>query len=395
VATTSGTYTWGLDNSQIIVEAFSRLGVHPTSLTREHFISAGRSLNLALQSFSNKGVNLWQVELISIPLIQGVATYNLPSNLVNILDAYIETYSLQTTISQVPNFSTVSTSNTVTLGIINHGLVANNWINVVIPVSIGGIIIQGLYQVTTVLNANTFTITVTSAATATVNNAGALPVFTATNNSASISVSLANHGLLPGNTFTVQETTMVDGQILEGPYIISTVVDANTFTFVVTNASSSNDTEPENSGNSVILTQLNSQQPFDRILTSISRTDYASQPDKLLQGPPTTFWFDRLSPIPTLTTWYVADGNGPYVIFAYCMRRIMDASYTGGQLPDLPYRFLDAVCADMALRLARKYAPALVQMLAAEAQEAWNLASVEDRERVEMFICPNLSGYFQ
>lgn len=53
--------------------------------------SAIRSLNLALQSFSNRGVNLWTVDLQSVTLQQGVVTYAVPANTVDILDAYIET----------------------------------------------------------------------------------------------------------------------------------------------------------------------------------------------------------------------------------------------------------------------------------------------------------------
>lgn len=188
---------------------------------------------------------------------------------------------------------------------------------------------------------------------------------------------------------------MVDGQILQGSYIVATVIDTNNFTFVVGDQSTSNDTETENSGNCVIMTQLNSGFPFDRILTSISRTDYAAQPNKLQQGPPTVFWFDRLSPIPTITTWYVPDGNGPYVIFLYRMRRIQDAYATSGQTVDIPYRFLEALCADMAARLARKYAPALLQSLQIDAKMYWSEAAEEDRERVQLFLVPDTSGYFR
>lgn len=393
--TSSNTYNFFLDNAGIVNEAFARCGIRPTSLEREHFFSATRSLNLALQSFSNRGVNLWQVELISVPLIQGTAAYQLPSNLVNILDAYIETYSLQTSVSGTPNFSTVANSNVVTVNIVQNNLVVNNWINIVVPVTIGGIVLQGLYQVNTVLNANQFTIQAANNATSTVNNGGVLPVFTTTTGSPTVTVAFANHGLAVGNTFTVQAATTCGGLTLTGPYIVATAPDANHFTFVFGSNATANDTETENSGNQVITTQYNSGDPQDRILTPISRTDYAAQPDKIQQAPPTTFWYDRTAPISTITMWPVPDGNGPYVFFAYGMRRIQDAAATGGQTADVPYRFIDALCAEMAKRLARKYAPALVQALTLEAQESWGFAAEEDRERVQTFIVPDTSGYFR
>lgn len=395
--TTSGTYDFFLDNAGIVTEAFARCGIHPTALTREHFISATRSLNLALAAWSNRGVNLWQVDLQSVPLTQGTAVYNLPSNTVNVLDAYLETYSLQITVSGLPNFTTVAGSAVVTVGIVNHSLVADNWIDVIMPTAIGGIVIQGLYQVTTVLNANQFTITLpgSTVALTTVNNSGILPVFTTSSGLGTITVTLTNHGLQPGNTFTVQEATSVGGLLLTGPYIVSTLVSADQFTFEYGDTALANDTETENGGQQVVMTQANSGDPIDRVMTSISRTDYSAQPNKLQQGFPTVFWFDRLSPIPTVTLWYVPDGNGPYVYFYYRMRRIQDAAAQSGQTADVPYRFLEALVADMAKRLSRKYAPALYDSLKADAAMEWGEAAQEDRERVQMFIAPDLSGYFQ
>lgn len=394
-ATTSGTYGWTLDNAGVVTEAFARCGIHPTALTREHFISATRSLNLALSSWANRGVNLWQVDLQSVPLTQGVPTYNLPSNTVNVLDAYLETYSLQTSVGGAPDFSTVLGSAVVTVDIVNHSLVANNWLNIIMPTAIGGIVLQGLYQVVTVLNSNQLTILASAVATATVNNGGALPIFSTIAGSETITVVLPKNGLLAGNTFTVEEATSVGGLLLTGPYIVATVIDPNTFTFEYGDTALANDTQTENSGAQVIMTQANSGDPVDRIMTSISRTDYAAQPNKLQQGPPTVFWFDRLTPIPTTTMWYVPDGNGPYVFFYYRMRRIQDAVAQGGQTPDVPYRFLEALCADMAKRLSRKYAPALYDSLKADALIAWEEAAEEDRERVELFLVPDTSGYFR
>ena len=393
---TSGTSSWFLDNAGIVAEAYSRIGLRPNSLVKEHFFAATRSLNLALQQWSNKGVNLFQVDLLAIPLTQGVAQYSLPSNTVNILDAYLETYSLQTIVQVAPNFTTVSGSNVVTVTLVQNNLVANNWIDIVIPVAVGGLILQGLYQVQTVFNANSFSINAASNATSSVNNGGALPVFTTTLNSSIVSTLLTNHGLSVGNTFVVQEPTTVGGLPLTGNYIVATVPDANhfTFNFAIMNANATQ-TATENGGNAYIETQYNSAPPTDRILTSISRTDYASIPNKLTQAPPSTFWFDRLSPIPVINLWDVPDGGGPYTAFVYRMRRIQDAYTTGGQTADIPYRFIDALCADLAMRLARKYAPALVPAMKEEAELAWSIASEEDRERVTLFLCPDTSSYFR
>lgn len=392
--TTSGTSDWTLDNAGLITEAFSRLAIHPTALTREHFISATRSLNLALQSFSNRGVNLWQVDLQSIPLIQGVTTYTLPSNTVNILDAYLETYQLGTTVNQAPNFSTVLNSTTVTVNQPAHGLSTGNWVEVVTQIAVGGIVLYGFYQAT-VQTGDIYTIQSATAAASTINNGGVVPSFTTTNGSPTITCALTNHGLAPNEDFAVQVSTTVGSIPLFGNYTVGSVIDANTFTFSAQYNASVGETVFENLGQVQLQTQAMSADPIDRIMTSVSRTDYAAYPDKLQQGYPSTFWFDRLSPIPTVTLWLVPDQNGPYTFNYYRMRRLQDASPTSGQTADIPYLFLDALAAELAMRLARKYAQPLMESLKMDAAEAWAMAAEENRERVQTFIVPDTSGYFR
>ena len=52
------------------------------------------------------------------------------------------------------------------------------------------------------------------------------------------------------------------------------------------------------------VSNLNSGSNIDRIIMPISRTEYASYPNKQQQGFPTVFWFDRLL-APTVTLWPV------------------------------------------------------------------------------------------
>jgi len=51
---------------------------------------ARTATNMMFTRWSNQGVNLWQVDLITVPLIQGTSTYNVDANTVVMLDAYIE-----------------------------------------------------------------------------------------------------------------------------------------------------------------------------------------------------------------------------------------------------------------------------------------------------------------
>lgn len=132
----------------------------------------------------------------------------------------------------------------------------------------------------------------------------------------------------------------------------------------------------------------------DRIISPISRTEYASYPNKAQQGTPTVFWFDRLT-APTVTLWMVPDGNGPYTLKYYRVRRIQDSVLANATTVEMPFLWLDAYTAALAHRLSRIYAPQLEQIRKADADEAWQLAAAQDLENVPMYITPGLSGYWR
>ena len=143
------------------------------------------------------------------------------------------------------------------------------------------------------------------------------------------------------------------------------------------------------------VTTNNSGQNIDRIILPVSRTEYASYPNKTQQGFPTIYWFDRLIS-PTITIWPVPNtSNGPSTLSYYRVSQVQDANFTNGQTLDLPYRWLDAFANGLAYRLARIWNPPLVQLLKPEADEAYAIAAQQDTEYVSMYISPQLSGYWR
>lgn len=52
-------------------------------------VCAREEMNLLFVEWSNKQVNLFKVELITVPLVQATATYSVPSRVVMVLDAYV------------------------------------------------------------------------------------------------------------------------------------------------------------------------------------------------------------------------------------------------------------------------------------------------------------------
>lgn len=395
--TSSGTYDFFLSNSDICLEAFDRCRIRPTSITREMMVSARRSLNLELSStYSNNVVNLWKVDQQTIPLQQGVSTYSIPDDTVTTLDVYVRTFQLSNTFDVAVNFSTISAQKSVTVGVANHGLQQGTWLSFITPVTIGGVVLSGFYQAATVIDTNTFTVLSTNAATSTISNAGALRNYTVTNGSSAVTCAFANHGLIAGESFNIGALTQVGGIQLFGSYTVATVIDADSFTFAASTQASANTSGFEN-GNLLDMTTQSSADPIDRILLPVGRSDYVAYPDKTVQAAVTVYWYDRtLSP--TITLWPNVDGNGPYELIYYRMVRVQDASPTMGQTPDIPFRFLEALCAGMAWRLGTKYLdasllPILGPELKSQYQSALAAALTEDRERAPVQILPSFAAY--
>jgi len=228
--TTSGTYTFNPSLGELTLYAYNLVGLRNTSLVQEHMQTARMATNLLLARWSNQGVNLWAVDLETVPLVQGTSTYSVPSDTVMILDAYI-------TIAQ-------------------------------------------------------------------------------------------------GNSNT------------------------------------------------------------DRIILPVSRTEYASYPNKEQQGFPTTYWFDRLLS-PTITLWPVPDGGEATTLKYYRVRRLQDANYTAGQNVEIPYLWLEAFAYGLATRLAQVWSPDKVQMLKPFADEAYQIAADQNTEYVSQYISPQIQGYFR
>ena len=136
-----------------------------------------------------------------------------------------------------------------------------------------------------------------------------------------------------------------------------------------------------------------SGQPIDRLIFPISRSEWASYPNKTQQGQVTVYWFDRLIN-PTITLWPVPP-NGTNTLKYYVVKQIQDANFTGGQTVDVPYRWLDAVANGLAYRLARIWNKAISPQLKIEADESYKIAADQDTEYVSYYISPMISGYYR
>jgi hypothetical protein len=235
--TTSGTYNFAPSLGEITLYSYNLIGLRNTSLLQEHMEAARMSANMLCSNWSNRGVNLWAVDLVTVPLVQGQSSYDVDLNTVMILDAYME---------------------------------------------------------------------------------------------------------------------IDDGN---GP-------------------------------------------PIDRIIMPVSRTEYASYPNKEQQGFTTTFWFDRLIGTvapnkPTVTLWPVPDGSSAQYLKYYRVRQIQDAALQNGVQVEIPYLWMDAFAYGLAARLAVIWAPDKLQMLKPLADEAYNIAAEQNIEQAQQYISPQIGGYYR
>lgn len=137
----------------------------------------------------------------------------------------------------------------------------------------------------------------------------------------------------------------------------------------------------------------NGQQEIDRIMTPISRTEYANYPNKQQTGAPTVFWMDRLLS-PTVTVWPAPDGTQAAFKY-YRLRQIQDSNLQGGQSVEIPVYFLEWFAFALATRLAAVWAPERAPALKVMADEAWGVASRQNVESSMVYVSPMLNGYYR
>lgn len=258
-----------------------------------------------------------------------------------------------------------------------------------------GVLVQGPYLVTSIQDANTYEITLQTPADG--SNSVALPIITATALSSFFNVNLPGHGRSAGQTFYVNVPTTVGGAQLSGGFTITAVPDFNNFTIQGPQPAISNQVVTMNGGLAQAQTQVYNQNPIDYILYPISRTDYASQPEK--SGPlfrPTTFWFNRQIQ-PTIQFWNPPD-NQCYILNLWVMVQPEDATVGGGVGVGVPYRWYETFSSGLALKLARKFPPQPPNSIAdmrSEYQNALADALREDIERVPLYIGGSMQSYFR
>jgi hypothetical protein len=126
----------------------------------------------------------------------------------------------------------------------------------------------------------------------------------------------------------------------------------------------------------------------DLTITRISVSTYATIPNKLQQARPIQIWIERLN-TPRYTVWPVPDDTQTYTLVYWRLRRIQDAG-NGVNTMDMPFRFIPAMIAGLSYYLAMKLPGGMERLgvLKQQYDEAWDLASSEDREKAAVRFVP-------
>ena len=88
---TSGTTAFDLNIDEIVEEAYNRCGIN--GMSGYDLKRARRNLNILFSEWGNRGVHLWKVELQTQALTSGQIEYTVPTNVSDVLEAYISTTS--------------------------------------------------------------------------------------------------------------------------------------------------------------------------------------------------------------------------------------------------------------------------------------------------------------
>ena len=84
---TSGTYSFSMDIDEVIQEAMEMIGGEPT--LGEEPRSARRSINLLLQDWQNRGIQLWTINTTAVSVATSVTAYSLDAHNIDVIEAVV------------------------------------------------------------------------------------------------------------------------------------------------------------------------------------------------------------------------------------------------------------------------------------------------------------------
>ena len=129
----------------------------------------------------------------------------------------------------------------------------------------------------------------------------------------------------------------------------------------------------------------------DLMMSPISRAEYDAIPNKAQLGQrPFQYYFERTI-TPRLYIWQAPQTAG--VTLFYHRMKIQEDAGDFTDSMDAPNRWMEAIAAGLAAKLAVKFAPDRLEFLQTLADGAYNRAAAEDREKVPLRLTIDTWSY--
>lgn len=348
--TTSNTYNFQtLENDELIIECFERIGISGEQLVPVKLNSARRSLNLLLLDWISKSTNLWTLNTGYLPLNTGQSKYVMESTITDILQINLRTFTRQLNGTAASsnggvaanafdgNPATACTQNAQDGNIsYDYGVGINQLINFV------GIRSNEILNYTLIVESS-------------VDNVNWLPLLVIPQQEYSIGVTKWFDIILPINAraYRIRETGGLTLNIQE-IYFTNNIMDLK--------------------------------------LSPVSRDTYLSFSQKFIHGKPSCYYFDKqITPI--LNIWYPPISM--YQLLQYSYIKVMQDAGGFYNIADVPSRMYPALTWGLTWMLAIKYNPQLVADMKNEYEQAFSVATANDSENVDLTIGVDIGGYYE
>lgn len=348
---TSGTYNFQVIEVELIIrEAFERIGILGEFVEAQKLNAARNSINFMLVEWMNKSVNLWTLQSAYLPLVTNQGQYEFENIVGDVIQANLRTSTRQLNGTPRSNTGTTYDGN----GGGNAAFAFDNNFATACTQNVTDGNISYTYGI------NSYeTITFIGIRTNVSGNYNLIVEYSNDN----ISWSTLNVDWSHPYAYTAGVTRWAD---------VITPVSATTYRIREIGGATLNIQEIYFNNN-----------VLDLPISSVSRYEYYTYPNKKLQGRPTVYYLDsQINPV--FNIWPVP--SSLYNCIAYTYKKMIQDVGAFTNALQIPQRFYQAMVNGLAYYLALKYNPSLAPNMLGEYEKSFALAAAEDAEIIPMRI---------
>jgi hypothetical protein len=360
MAVVSGTYAFqSLENDDLILECFERIGFAGDQLVPVQMQSAQRSLNFLLLDWINKNINLWTINKLYLPLTTGQGSYVLATSITDVLEVLQRNFTRQ--LNGTPQSNTLATYD-------NNG---------------GG---DPLYA----FDGNPLT-----ACTQTVTNGNISYTYGEGASQTITFIGITSNVTGSYNLVVEYSNDNVNWNLLNvewsNPYVYTAGVTR--WADVITPMLAMTYRIRETGGGTLNITEIYfGNNTIDLKMSPVSRDTYLSFAQKFLQARPTTYYFNKAL-IPKLDIWPTPTSD--YQVLQYSFIRTMYDAGTFFNTTSVPAKMYPALAAGLTWMLAVKYKPETADNLKAQYEETFAIATAKDSENVDLTLNYDIGNYYE